>query len=72
MLYRDSNMSTIIFYATVESEILHLARTNSCKEKFYIFITTLLLRMHRHPCQNMQLKCLLNKLFGKHSETYNC
>lgn len=34
-------MSTIIFYAAFESEILHLARTNSCTKKFHKFITTL-------------------------------
>ena len=54
-------MHTIIFHAEVWSEILHLTRTTSSKEKFQKLITTLLARMQGQGCQNTQLLCLLNK-----------
>ena len=63
-------MSATLFYAAVGSQILPLARTTSPKEKFQKLITNLLTRCHRQGCQNAYLKCLLNKLFCKHFETF--
>ena len=46
MPHRDSNYDHWnLFFATVGSEILHLARTTSSKEKFQKLITSLLTRM---------------------------
>ena len=63
-------MPTIIFYATVGSEILCFFRTTSSKEKFQKLISTFLTRMRRQGCQNMQLKHLMTKMLGRHFETF--
>ena len=64
-------MPTCIVYATVGSTILDIAGKTPSKGKFQkLIITTLLIKLHRQGCQNTQLKRLLNKLFGKHFETF--
>ena len=64
-------MLTKIIHAAVGSEILHFGRITFSKEKFQKLITTLLTRMRRHILyQDIQLKRLLNKPFGKHFGTY--
>ena len=67
--WQDSNMTTCIVYATAGSAILHFARTTSSKRSFRL-IAALLTKLHKQGCQNTQIKRLLNKVLGKHFETF--
>ena len=66
MPYLSSNMPSKIFYASVGSEILRLARTNTSKTDFIKSVKVLLSRMEKQGCKGNQLKKVLNKMYGRH------
>ena len=66
MPYLSSNMPSKIFYASVCSEILRLARTNTNSNSFVNAVTVLLNRMKNQGCKANKLIKVLNKMFGRH------
>ena len=71
MPYLCSNMPSKIFYASVSSEILRLARTNSNRNNFLNTVKVLLDRMRKQGCKMNQLKKMLNKMFGRHATDFH-
>ena len=59
-------MPSKIFYASVCSEILRLAKTNTSKDNFLNAVTILLNRMKKQGCKANQLKKVLNRMYGRH------
>ena len=66
MPYLCSNMPSKIFYATVGSEILRFARTNTNQNQFLKDVKVLLNRMKKQGCKRSLLKKVLNKMYGRH------
>ena len=68
MLYLDSNIPSQIFYASIESENLRIARTATTKELINVVtrVNSLLIRMKNQGSEHILTISLLKKVFRKH------
>jgi len=70
MPYSDSNIPTKIFYASISSEILRLAKTTSTLAAFINSSNTLLKRMKCQGSKSLSTKKLLRKLYNQHPDNF--
>ena len=66
MPYRDSNLPYKFCPASISSEILRLARTNSEKSPFISSSKILMRRMYKQGRKYEHLKKFLNTIYGRH------
>jgi len=70
MPFLDSNIPSKIFYASVGSEILRIARTTSNLHDLVTRVNALLTRMAKQGSKHKQIASLINKLFGRHFNVF--
>ena len=70
MPFFDSNILSKIFYGTISSEIIRIARTTTDPNTLML-ITTLLDRMRKQGSNKISLKIISNKLYNKHTNIFS-
>ena len=66
MPYRDSNLTSKVFYESIASKILPLARTNSERPPFINTAKILQKRIYKQGCKWEHLKKVLSKMHDRH------
>ena len=66
--YFNGNIPSKIFYFSIGSEILRLARNNSDRITFIMLVYELLGAVSKQGRQKRDIMILLNKIFGRHFE----
>lgn len=66
MPYRNSNIPSNMFYATLGSEVLRIGRATSHVDDFQKSTSSLLSRMKKQGAEHKSLSNVLKKMYGRH------
>ena len=70
MPYTSSNMPSTIFYSSLGSEILCIARATSNVESFTEASKILIIRVVKQGAVISKVQAVLKKFFGRHQEDF--
>ena len=71
MPYLSNNMPSNIFYSTLSSELLRIARCTTDKDNFLVTAKTLISRMKKQGAAMCRLISCLKRLYGNHMESFS-
>ena len=71
MPYLSNNMPSNIFYSTLSSELLRIARCTTDKDNFLVTAKTLISRMKKQGATMCRLISCLKRLYGNHMESFS-
>jgi hypothetical protein len=71
MPYRNSNLPTKTFYASIGAEILRICRATTDYDNFSLTATSLIHRMRKQGAKDEKTKQVLDKMLSRHWNTFS-